>query len=121
METSHPENNVTPLRGKESDTSGIRTPPHNFEAEMALLGAILANNRVHERVSEFLRAEHFADDRHGRADLLVQVGAVEGEEERRRAHDEEHGQVEDAGLTRHHDATVAEELKREGKGSITNE
>ena len=37
-----------------------RVPPHNFEAEQALLGAILLNNRAIERVSEFLRAEHFA-------------------------------------------------------------
>jgi replicative DNA helicase len=43
-----------------------RTPPHNFEAEMALLGAILSNNRAFDRVSEFLEAKHFADARHGR-------------------------------------------------------
>ena len=50
--------NVTPLRG--SDTPP-RVPPHNYEAEQALLGAILANNRVFDRVDEFLRPEHFAD------------------------------------------------------------
>ncbi|TCS60134.1 replicative DNA helicase [Varunaivibrio sulfuroxidans] len=38
-----------------------RTPPHNPDAEKALLGAILTNNRAHEKVSEFLRAEHFSD------------------------------------------------------------
>jgi len=43
-----------------------RTPPHNFEAEQALLGAILMNNRALERVSEFLLPEHFADPVHGR-------------------------------------------------------
>ncbi|MCP4383058.1 MAG: replicative DNA helicase [Hyphomicrobiales bacterium] len=32
---------------------------------MALLGAVLANNLACERVAEFLRPEHFADDRHG--------------------------------------------------------
>jgi replicative DNA helicase len=42
-----------------------RSPPHNFEAEQALLGAILMNNRALERVSEFLRPEHFADPVHG--------------------------------------------------------
>jgi len=40
--------------------------PQNLEAEQAILGAILANNRVYERVTEFLRAEHFADPVHGR-------------------------------------------------------
>ena len=44
----------------------VRVPPHNFEAEQALLGAILLNNRAIERVSEFLRPEHFAEPLHGR-------------------------------------------------------
>ncbi|MBY0430703.1 MAG: replicative DNA helicase [Rhodospirillales bacterium] len=43
-----------------------RQPPHNYMAEQALLGAILTNNRVFEKISEFLRAEHFADGVHGR-------------------------------------------------------
>lgn len=43
-----------------------REPPHNFEAEQALLGAIMVNNRAYERVSEFLRPEHFADPVNGR-------------------------------------------------------
>jgi len=42
------------------------TPPQNIEAEQALLGAILANNRAYEKVSEFLRPDHFADPVHGR-------------------------------------------------------
>ena len=40
-----------------------REPPHNFEAEQALLGAILVNNAAYQRVAEFLRREHFADPR----------------------------------------------------------
>ncbi len=43
-----------------------RTPPHNFEAEMALLGAILSNNRAFDKIAEFLEPKHFADARHGR-------------------------------------------------------
>lgn len=42
-----------------------RDPPHNPEAEQALLGAMLVNNRAYERVSEFLAPEHFADPVHG--------------------------------------------------------
>jgi replicative DNA helicase len=49
-----------------TESSAIRVPPHNFEAEQALLGAILLSNRAYERVSEFLRPEHFADPVHGR-------------------------------------------------------
>ena len=43
-----------------------REPPHNFEAEQALLGSILVNNAAHERAAEMVRAEHFADPTHGR-------------------------------------------------------
>lgn len=57
-----------------------RVPPHNDEAEMALLGAVLHNNRAFERVSEFLRPEHFANRVHGRifeaVGRLVERGQV---------------------------------------------
>jgi replicative DNA helicase len=70
--------NVTPLRG--TDPAPARVPPHNYEAEQALLGAILANNRVFDRVNEFLRPEHFADALHGRiyeaAGTLIQRGQI---------------------------------------------
>ena len=40
--------------------------PQNIEAEQALLGALLANNKAFEKVSEFLRPEHFADPVHAK-------------------------------------------------------
>ncbi len=43
-----------------------RHPPSNDRAEMALLGALLANNKAYERISEFLAPEHFVDPVHGR-------------------------------------------------------
>jgi replicative DNA helicase len=43
-----------------------RLPPANIQAEQALLGAVLANNRAYERVAEFLAPDHFADPIHGR-------------------------------------------------------
>jgi replicative DNA helicase len=43
-----------------------RIPPSNQQAEQALLGALLANNKAYERVSEFLAAEHFVDPINGR-------------------------------------------------------
>ena len=64
----------------EGDSAILRTPPHNFEAEMALLGALLANNKAYDKVAEFLRPEHFADDRHGRifdaCSKLIQRGTI---------------------------------------------
>lgn len=40
--------------------------PQNIEAEQALLGAILANNKAFEKVSEFLKPQHFADSTHSK-------------------------------------------------------
>ncbi len=49
-----------------------RLPPANLSAEQALLGALLANNKAYERVSEFLAPEHFADAIHGRIFQAIQ-------------------------------------------------
>lgn len=55
-------NQVTSFRRIDpDDTAALRMPPHNYEAERALLGAILMTNRAYERVGDFLRGEHFAD------------------------------------------------------------
>ena len=43
-----------------------RVPPANVEAEQALLGAILINNDAFDRVSDFLRSEHFVQEIHRR-------------------------------------------------------
>ncbi len=45
------------------DTSKL---PKNIEAEQALIGAILANNKAYEKVSDFLKAKHFADSTHAK-------------------------------------------------------
>ena len=51
----------------QSDTdAAFREPPHNFEAEQALLGAIMANNEAYHRSAELLDARYFADPLHGR-------------------------------------------------------
>jgi len=42
----------------------IRNPPHNIEAEQALLGAILVNNEALDRVSQFLEPQHFFEPIH---------------------------------------------------------
>jgi replicative DNA helicase len=43
-----------------------RLPPSNLAAEQALLGALLANNKAFERVSDFLAPDHFVDPVHAR-------------------------------------------------------
>jgi len=58
----------------------FRTAPHNIEAEQALLGAILVNNDAFDRVSDFLRPEHFAEELHRRiydiASQLIRAGKI---------------------------------------------
>lgn len=54
-------NNVAPMSGHP-----LREPPHSFEAEQALLGALLLDNRLLDQVSEYLRPEHFAHPSHQR-------------------------------------------------------
>ncbi|MGZ5849579.1 MAG: replicative DNA helicase [Methyloceanibacter sp.] len=49
-----------------ADLPAFRAPPHNLEAEQALLGAILVNNEAIDRVSSFLKAAHFYDALHAR-------------------------------------------------------
>jgi replicative DNA helicase len=70
METGSPQTNITALHhtddGDNETALGYRSPPSSAEAEQALLGAILVNNRAFEQVSDFLRPEHFADPVHGR-------------------------------------------------------
>lgn len=43
-----------------------KTLPQSIEAEQTLLGALLANNKAFEKVSEFLRPYHFADPIHNK-------------------------------------------------------
>jgi replicative DNA helicase len=58
----------------------FRAPPHNIEAEQALLGAILINNEAFYRVSEFLEPKHFFEPIHQRvfelAGGLIRVGRL---------------------------------------------
>ena len=48
------------------ESGDYREAPNNLEAEQALLGAILVNNEALDRVSSFLKPDHFFDPLHGR-------------------------------------------------------
>ena len=58
-------NEITTIRpeGPNGDTAAL---PHNIEAEQQLLGAILVNNDVYDRIAALVRAEHFFDPVHRR-------------------------------------------------------
>lgn len=49
-----------------------RPAPHNFEAEQALLGALLLNNQSFEKIGDFLRPFHFSDATHGKIFEAIQ-------------------------------------------------
>jgi len=72
-----------PSRGPgapQAPESSYRNPPANIEAEQALLGAILINNDAYDRVSDFLRSEHFIEEIHRRiydiAGSLIRAGKL---------------------------------------------
>lgn len=48
------------------DNALARSPPHNHEAEMLLLGAVMSRNELYWPVASLVRADMFADPRHGR-------------------------------------------------------
>lgn len=58
--------------GYRGDSTLYRVPPHNFEAEMALLGAILFSNAAYDKVAGFLRPEHFAGEQHAKIFEAIQ-------------------------------------------------
>lgn len=49
---------------KQTQSDISKVLPHNLEAEQALLGAILVNNKAYEQVSEYLFPEHFYHPSH---------------------------------------------------------
>jgi replicative DNA helicase len=49
-----------------SDDDGVEVLPHNIEAEQQLLGAILTNNDVYDRVASVINETHFFDPVHAR-------------------------------------------------------
>jgi len=52
----------------------MREPPHNFEAEQAVLGAVLADNAAYHQVADLLEPAAFADPAHGK--LWTAIGRL---------------------------------------------
>ena len=61
---------ITPLRpalpAPTTPEDQAEALPHNIEAEQQILGAILTNNDVYDRISSVVKAEHFYDPVHSR-------------------------------------------------------
>jgi len=59
-------NEVAPIRPTVPARADGDALPHNIEAEQQLLGAILTNNDVYDRISSLVKADHFYDPVHSR-------------------------------------------------------
>lgn len=60
-------NEITTVKTSAVATSGeVEALPHNIEAEQQLLGAILTNNDVYDRVASLVKSDHFYDPVHQR-------------------------------------------------------
>ncbi len=62
-------NEVTAIKGNAGaaeETGGAGVVPHNIEAEQQLLGAILTNNEVFDRIAQIIKPVHFYEPVHGR-------------------------------------------------------
>lgn len=55
-----------------------RLPPQNPQAEQALLGALLANNRAFDQVVDILEPHHFADQVHALVFEAIRTRLVDG-------------------------------------------
>ncbi|SFK55311.1 replicative DNA helicase [Shimia haliotis] len=59
-------NEIAPLNAPAPEAAEADPMPHSIEAEQQLLGAILTNNDIFDRVASVITAEHFYDPVHAR-------------------------------------------------------
>ena len=59
-------NELTKFDGGTSEAEQADPMPHSVEAEQQLLGAILTNNDVYDRVASIVSPQHFYDPVHAR-------------------------------------------------------
>ena len=59
-------NEITSFDGKTADVQSPETMPHSVEAEQQLLGAVLTNNDVYDRIASIIGPQHFYDPVHAR-------------------------------------------------------
>ena len=78
-------NEIAPIRtetpaGGQAEGAAEQKRPHNIEAEQQLLGAILTNNDVYDRIASVLKPKHFYDPVHRRiyevAETRIQRNAL---------------------------------------------
>ena len=59
-------NEITAFNATGANIEAPETMPHSIEAEQQLLGAILTNNDIYDRIESIIGPEHFFDPVHAR-------------------------------------------------------
>ena len=59
-------NKISDIHSQEPDQESLDIAPHSIEAEQQLLGAILTNNDIFDRIASIVTPEHFYDPVHAR-------------------------------------------------------
>jgi len=59
-------NEIAPLKPTAIIAAGTEALPHNIEAEQQLLGAVLTNNELFDRIAAIVKSEHFYEPVHQR-------------------------------------------------------
>ncbi|MGV6811422.1 MAG: replicative DNA helicase [Brevirhabdus sp.] len=59
-------NEIAPIQNTQPAAAEVETLPHNIEAEQQLLGAILTNNDLYDRVASVVGSQHFHEPVHAR-------------------------------------------------------
>ena len=59
-------NEIASFDASQADIQSPETMPHSVEAEQQLLGAILTNNDVYDRIASIIGPQHFYDPVHAR-------------------------------------------------------
>jgi len=59
-------NEITAFNASGSEAADDDAMPHSIEAEQQLLGAILTNNDIYDRVAAIIGPKHFYDPVHAR-------------------------------------------------------
>ncbi len=59
-------NEITAFNPTGAEVQSPETMPHSIEAEQQLLGAILTNNDIYDRIASIIGAQHFYDPVHAR-------------------------------------------------------
>jgi len=59
-------NEITPVNSDQNEAGSTDAQPHNVEAEQQLLGAILTNNDIYDRIAAIVSSQHFYEPVHAR-------------------------------------------------------